>query len=196
MAWRIGAISGSLRNGSRNRALIEAARGLVPRTIAIEHVEIGGLPMFNEDLEAEGWPPGVDRLRDRVAGCDGLLFACPEYNHSLPGGLKNAIDWLSRPKPQDCPLWGKPVAVIGASSGKVGTARAQAQLREVLTYLGMPVLPGHEVLVGPAEPAFEDDRLTDEKARQLLAAMLAEFDRWLERHVPAARQTHEEGTDP
>ena len=196
MAWRIGAISGSLRSGSRNRALIETAKTLAPKSLDIDIVDIGGLPMFNEDVEAEGWPTGVDRLRDRVAGYDGLLIACPEYNHSIPGGLKNAIDWLSRPKPRECPLWGKPVAVMGASSGKVGTARAQAQLREVLAYLGMPVLPGREVLVGPAAQAFDGDRLTDDTARKLITTMLGEFDHWLARHVPVASAAEEEGTDP
>lgn len=196
MAWRIGAISGSLRSGSRNRALIEAAKALAPKSLEIETVDIGGLPMFNEDVEAEGWPPGVDRLRDRIAAFDGLLIACPEYNHSIAGGLKNAIDWLSRPKPRECPLWGKPVAVMGASSGKVGTARAQAQLREVLAYLGMPVLPGREVLVGPAAEAFDEDHLTDETARKLLTKMLSEFDHWLVRHVPVSSATDEEGNAP
>lgn len=195
MTWRIGAISGSLRQGSRNRALIEAARGLAPKSMEIETVDLTGLPMFNEDVEAEGWPPGVDRLRDRIAGFDGLLIACPEYNHSIPGGLKNAIDWLSRPKPRDCPLWGKPVAIMGVSSGKVGTARAQVHLREVLIYLGLPVLPGREVLVGPASEAFDGDRLTDERARRLIAQMLTEFDHWLVRHDPAPSAAEQEGTD-
>lgn len=183
---RIAGISGSLRAGSFNAALLRCAREMAPQGMDVDILSIDGLPSFNEDLEEGGYPVGVQKLRERVEACQGILIATPEYNHGLPGVLKNAIDWLSRGK--DAPLKGKPLAMMGASSGKVGTARAQIHLREIGLYLGMPVLPGLEIAIGPAADAFDADlRLTDETAREKLAALLAAFDRWLVLHVPAAQ---------
>lgn len=189
---RIAGISGSLRRASFNSALLRHAREMAPQGMDIDILSIDGLPAFNEDLEDGGYPVGVQMLRDRIEACQGMLIATPEYNHGIPGVLKNAIDWLSRGK--DSPLKGKPLAIMGASSGKVGTARAQMQMREMGHYLSMPVLPGIEVAVGPAKGAFDDNlRLTDDTAREKLAGLLAAFDAWIPLHVPAARK-QQEGT--
>lgn len=191
---RIAGLSGSLRERSYNSALLRTARDMAPQGMDIDILSIDGLPAFNADLEQDGYPVGVQRLRDRIDACQGVLVATPEYNHGVPGVLKNAIDWLSRGK--DAPLKGKPLAIIGASTGKVGTARAQMQLREMGLYLSMPVLPGIEVAVGPAKDAFDDDlRLTDDTTRDLLHRLLAAFGQWLPLHVPAAeRKDQPEGT--
>lgn len=191
---RIAGLSGSLRAGSFNSALLRAARDMAPQGMEIDILSIDGLPAFNEELEDGGYPVGVQKLRDRIEACQGVLIATPEYNHGVPGVLKNAIDWLSRGK--DAPLKGKPLAIMGASTGKVGTARAQMQMREMGHYLSMPVLPGIEVAVGPAKDAFDDDlRLTDDRARDLLNRLLLAFDRWLPLHVPASRDNDtQEGT--
>lgn len=180
---RIAGISGSLRQGSYNSALLRTARDMAPEGMDIDILSIDGLPAFNEDLEDGGYPVGVQMLRDKVDACQGVLIATPEYNHGIPGVLKNAIDWLSRGK--DNPLKGKPLAILGASSGKVGTARAQMQMREMGHYLSMPVLPGHEVAVGPAKDAFDDHlKLTDDTAREKLNQLLAAYNNWLSRHAP------------
>lgn len=183
---RIAGLAGSLREKSFNAALLRAARDMAPAGIEIDILSIDGLPAFNEDVEAEGYPTGVAMLRQRVGACQAILIATPEYNHGLPGGLKNAIDWLSRGK--DSPLKHKPLAMMGASSGKVGTARAQMQLRELGLYLSMPVLPGGEIAVGPAKDAFDDQlRLTDAVTREKLASLLSRFGPWIEAnpHPPA-----------
>lgn len=192
---RIAGLSGSLREGSYNSALLRAARDMAPQGMDIDILSIDGLPPFNADLEEGGYPVGVQKLRDRIDACQGVLIATPEYNHGVPGVLKNAIDWLSRGK--DTPLKGKPLAIMGASSGKVGTARAQMQMREMGLYLAMPVLPGIEVAVGPAKDAFDDDlRLTDDTARDLLNRLLLAFESWLPLHVPAAQEQETRGRTP
>jgi chromate reductase len=192
---RVAGLSGSLREGSFNAALLRAARDLSPPGMEIDILSIDGLPGFNEDLEAGGYPIGVERLRARVEVCQAVLIATPEYNHGLPGVLKNALDWLSRGK--DSPLKNKPLAMMGASSGKVGTARAQVHLRELGIYLGMPVLGGVEVAVGPAAPAFDAAlHLTDDTTRDRLRDLLERFHDWTLQHpLPDARPTSSTATN-
>jgi len=177
------AIAGSLRRGSLNRFLLRAAAGLAPAgmTIAVEE-DLASIPLFDEDLETAtaGGPEPVSRLRAKVASADGLLIATPEYNHSIPGVLKNAIDWLSREAGGEV-LAGKPVAVVGASGGPWGTRLSQAALRQVLYATESPVLPRPALFLRDARRLFDESgRLTDASTRDRLAAVLAAFARWMD----------------
>ena len=179
---RIAAISGSLREGSYNTALLRAAIDLKPETLQVDIVTLHDVPLFSEDVEARGWPPPVEKLRDRIAAADGLIPATPEYNYSVPGVLKNAIDWLSRPE-GDSPIFGKPVAIIGASISRIGTARAQAHLRSIAFYNGLPLLPTSEVLVAKAQEKFDEKgNLTDEDTKYFMRDMLAKLADWVTLH--------------
>jgi len=169
-------ISGSLRKASYNRALLRAASELLPAEMTLEIFDLSLLPMFNQDIE-KPFPEAVEDFRRRVAEADALLIATPEYNSSLSGALKNAIDWASR-APQ-VPLIGKPVAMMGASTGMFGTVRAQLQLRQVLTYIGALPLGKPEVLVARAEKAFDaEGKLVDEATRGFLRDLLAALVVW------------------
>lgn len=174
-------ITGSLRRDSYNRRLLEAAGELVPPGIALHVADsLGELPHFDEDLEraTAGGPPAVRRLRDRVATAEALLIATPEYNQSFPGALKNAIDWLSRPGPGRV-LRGKPVAILGASTGRWGTRLAQAGLRHVLTATGALVLPQPTVFVSQAAQLFDErGRLIEGAAQEALRELLRALDAW------------------
>ncbi|HET9451619.1 MAG TPA: NAD(P)H-dependent oxidoreductase [Aggregicoccus sp.] len=174
-------ISGSLRRDSYNRRLLEAAGALVPPGMVLHLGEpLGELPHFDEDLEraTAGGPPAVRRLREKVAAAEALLIATPEYNQSFPGALKNAIDWLSRPGPEDV-LSGKPVAIFGASTGRWGTRLAQAGLRHVLTATGALVLPQPAVFVAQADRHFDErGTLTDGSTLEALRELLRALDAW------------------
>ena len=138
---RIMGIAGSLRRGSYNRALLDAARAQTPASMTIEPFALDDVPLYNADLDADGRRPvAVERLKKAVADAGALLIATPEYNHTVPGVLQNAIDWASRPGLK-CPLAGKPVAIMGTSVGVVGTARAQQQLKLVLMSTLALVMP-------------------------------------------------------
>src|SRR5690606_8909776 len=167
--------------GSFNSALVEAARELAPAAMRIELGAIGDLPLYNADLDADGGPPPVRRLKDQVSAADGLLIATPEYNYGIPGGLKNAIDWVSRPAFRS-PLAHKPVAIMGATISAAGTARAQGQLKQVLLGTLSEVFPHPEVLVAHAQTRFDAERrLTDQATRDALATMLERYAAWLRR---------------
>ena len=181
------AFAGSLRRGSFNRALIRAAQELSPEAMEIEVIEIGGLPFYNADVEAEGDPASVAAYKNSLGGADGILIATPEYNDGIPGVLTTAIDWGSR-LPGRAPLAGKPVAVMGASPSRVGTARAQLHLRQLLSHVHARVLPSPELLVASAHQRFDRDlRLTDESTRDILANLLQRFSRWIARERAAAQ---------
>lgn len=183
MAHRIAAISGSLREGSYNTAMLHAMKALAPGTLEIDVLTIDGVEPFNEDVEAEGWPPGVTRLRQQVEPTDGVILASPEYNYSLSGVMKNAIDWLSRPTGEG-PIVGKPVLIAGASMSSVGTARAQGHLRSIAFYNAMPVCPTAEILLGGAQEKFDDNgRLTDGETRKFISGALEDFADWVGRFV-------------
>lgn len=166
-------ISGSLRLGSYNTSLLGAAAGLLPDEVEFELW--GGLkevPPYDEDDDTEEAPAAVAALREAIAGADAVLFATPEYNSSVPGQLKNAIDWASRP-PATSPLRNKPVAVVGASTGAFGAVGSQAELRQVLASTGARVVEG-DVAVGHAPTRFDEDgRLVDENLLEQLEEVVA-----------------------
>jgi len=178
---RVLGFAGSLRAASYNRMLLRAAVELAPEGMEIEVFDIGGIPLFNEDVEAAGTPPAVEAFRDAIRRADALLIATPEYNHGVPGVLKNAIDWASRP-PRRSVLAGKPAAVFGASPGATGTARAQTQLRASFVFTDTPVLPQPEVLVFRAHEKFDaDGRLSDEPSRAFVGRLLVALADWTQR---------------
>jgi chromate reductase len=168
------AIAGSLRRDSLNRRLVEAAAACAPDGIEVRvYRGLGELPPFNQDLETGAFAAGpVRELREQLAAAHGLLIATPEYNHSVPGVLKNAIDWLSRPSSGEV-LVGKPVAVVGASAGRWGTRLAQAALRQALFATESLVVTGPALYLAHTDAAFDSSgRLTDEAARSALRQIL------------------------
>jgi chromate reductase len=169
---RILGISGSLRRGSHNTGLLRAAADLLPPGVELEIFEgIRDLPPYDADLDSELAHPAVARLRQAIASADGVLIATPEYNGSIPGGLKNALDWASRPFPENS-LRGKPVGVVGASTGLFGAVWAQAETRKVLGVIGADVID-HELPVGQADAAFADDgQLIEPEQRAVLADLV------------------------
>ena len=171
-------LSGSLRRGSYNAALLRAARELMPDGAELVIGTIGGIPLYDEDVEtAEGIPEPVTALKDAIAGADGLLLATPEYNNSIPGVFKNAIDWLSRP-PADIGrvFGGKPVALIGASPGGFGTILSQNAWLPVLRTLGTEFWSEGRLLVSRARNVFDQDgALTDETIREQLRRFVQDF---------------------
>ncbi|MGD0483785.1 MAG: NAD(P)H-dependent oxidoreductase [Gemmatimonadales bacterium] len=176
-------IAGSLRKASFNRAALRAARQLVPEGARIEIFELDGIPPFNQDLENDP-PPRVKELKAAVRAADALLFVSPEYNYSIPGVLKNAIDWGSRPPKDNC--WaGKPGALMGVSGGLLGTARMQYHLRQVFLNIGVQAVARPEVMIGQAAQKFDADlNLTDVATRefvQQLVVALVDWARLLER---------------
>jgi chromate reductase len=173
-------IAGSLRRGSFNRALIRAALDLAPDGMTIETFDLSPLPLFNADVEELGDPLSVAEFKQAIRDADALLIATPEYNYGMPGVLKNALDWASRPP--ESPLNNKPVAIMGASPGRTGTARSQLQLRQTLQSTRSPTMPGPEVLVAQAhELVNEDGVLTDDKTRQYVAKLLEALAEWVPR---------------
>ena len=173
-------ISGSLRKGSFNSAALRAAQGLAPEGMTIDTAEIGDIPLYNEDLRSAGVPPSVERLRGQIAAADALLFVSPEYNFSVPGVLKNAIDWASRPPNQ--PFNEKPLAIMGASGGPLGTARGQYHLRQVLYGLNAYVLNKPEVFIGQAGTKFDEaGNLTDQTTKDFIGKLLVALAAWTER---------------
>jgi chromate reductase len=166
-------ISGSLRDGSYNTRLLRAASELLPPDVDFEiWDDLKAVPPYDEDDDVQPAPAGVAVLREALAGADAVLFATPEYNWSVPGVLKNAIDWASRPLASN-PLRNKPVAVVGASTGVFGAVWSQAELRKVLSATGARVLE-HEVAVGQAPPRFDDEgRLVDAEFREQLGKVVA-----------------------
>ena len=173
---RIVALSGSLRRASFNTGLLKAAESLFPETVEVH--TIADIPLYDADLEAEhGVPDAVARLKDRVAGADGLLLASPEYNNSVPGAFKNAVDWMSRP-PDDIPrvFHDRPVALIGATPGGFGTAMAQSAWLPVLRTLRMrPYFQGRLMVSRATELFDKQGRLTDDKTRASLETFLEGF---------------------
>jgi chromate reductase len=179
-------IAGSLRRDSFNRSLLRAAQEVAPPGMAIRIWEgLGAIPPYDGDVEAGGMPGPVGELKARIEQAGALLVVTPEYNHSVPGVLKNALDWASRPAGRSS-LRGKVVAIAGASTGGFGTVRSQADLRRILAAMGATVVPAPEVLVSQAAQKVDaSGRLADEATRKILGKLLAELARWVDR-FPAA----------
>ncbi len=168
---RILGISGSLRRASYNRAVLRAAANLAPEGAVVEMVELDGIPLFNQDDEANPNDKVVE-LKSRVREADALLFVTPEYNYSVPGVLKNAIDWASRPYGDNA--WdGKAAAIMGASPGTLGTARAQYHLRQIFVFLNVFPVNQPEVLISNAPQHFDaEGNLTDETTKKFMRQLL------------------------
>jgi chromate reductase len=177
-AIHVVAVAGSLRQKSYNRAALHAARELLPEDMTLEVFDIGAIPLFNEDVEAQGYPDSVQQFKARIAASDAMLISTPEYNYSMPGVLKNALDWASRPA-SATPLNGKPLAIMGVSSGPWGTARAQLHLRQSCVYFNMHPLNRPVVQISHAEAKFDTaGTLKDEAGRHQIRALLEALAVW------------------
>ena len=173
--------AGSLRRASYNRGVVRAAAELAPTGIVVEVAHLDDIPLYNQDVEDAGEPASVVAWKAAIARADALLVATPEYNHGIPGVLKNAIDWASRPRVTS-PLRDKPVAVMGATPGRGSTARAQAQLRDAFVFTGACVMPLPELLVGQAGSHFDGDgNVTDPELRRSIVELVEALAAWTRR---------------
>lgn len=177
-------LCGSLRRDSYNRAVLRAAQALAPAAgMRIEAADISDVPLYNEDVYSEGFPAPVERLREQVRAADALLFVTPEYNYSVPGVLKNAVDWVSRPPDQ--PFAGKPAAIMGASPGAFGTARAQYHLRQTLVFLDVHPLNRPEVMISSAHERIDaQGELNHAPTREFIGKLLAALAAWTRQLTP------------
>jgi chromate reductase len=178
--YDIVSISGSLRMGSLNTRLLEAAAALAPEGARIERFCLRDIPLYHADVEAQGIPDSVQALKDAIAGAHGVLIATPEYNYSVPGVLKNAIDWASRPGYKSV-FVGKPVAIVSASGSAIGGARAQGHLKQILLAMLAEVYPAPELAVGGASKAFDEQsgKLTDDAVKARLERFVADYVAWM-----------------
>lgn len=170
-------IAGSLRGGSYNRMALKAASGLAPEGSVVEIFDLAGIPVFNQDDDKDP-PARVTEFKSSIKAADAILISTPEYNYSVPGVLKNAIDWASRPY-GDSAWEGKPVAIMGASTGILGTARAQYHLRQTFVFLNMFPVNRPEVMIGHAHERFDQEgNLTDEVTAALIRDLLKNLVEW------------------
>jgi chromate reductase len=176
--------AGSLRRASFNRSLLHAAQTLAPEGMEITAFDLLAVPLYNADVEAEGDPQGVAAFKQAIREADAVLMVTPEYNHGVPGVMKNAVDWASRP-PQSAPLARKPVGIIGASPGVTGSARGQSQLRQAFEFTNSYCMPQPELLVFRAHEKFDaEGRLVDEATATYLRRYLEAFLEWARRLAP------------
>ena len=174
MSISVVALSGSLRKKSVNTWLLNAAIELAPAGMSIEIVDLAPFPLYDDDVRLVAYPPVVQALRDKIAAADALLLASPEYNYSVSGVLKNAIDWVSRPP--GALFAGKPTAIIGAATGLFGSIRGQNHLRAIMAGLDAAVLHKPEVMVAQAAAKFDEaGKFTDEAGRKLLGELMAKL---------------------
>ena len=171
-------LCGSLRRASFNHAALRLAGELMPSTMKLDIVDWRHLPVFDGDVLAQGLPPEVAVVRERIRCADAVLFASPEYNFSIPGGLKNVLDWVSRG--EDQPFAHKPTAILSASGGPLGGARMQYDFRKVMLYLNSPMLVKPEVFIGNAQTKFDEHgRCTDETTRKFIGDQMLAFEKWI-----------------
>ena len=168
--------AGSLRKDSYNKALLVAASSMMPGDATLQIFDLEGIPPYNQDLEGD-LPPRVREFKEKIRAADALLIATPEYNYSMPGVLKNAIDWASRP-PGDNAFDGKPAAIMGATIGMLGTARAQGHLRQTFVFLNVHALNSPEVMVPMVTNKFKKGILVDVKTKEILAGLLGNLVAW------------------
>jgi chromate reductase len=175
---RIAAFAGSLRRASYNRGLVRAAAESPPLGVTIDVLDLAAIPLYDQDVEDAGEPPPVLALKRAIAEADALLVATPEYNHGIPGVLKNAVDWASRPRATSV-LRDLPVGIMGASTGPGATARAQAQLRDAFVFTGACVMPQPELLVRTADRRFDEDgNVADPQLRASIIDLVAALRVW------------------
>lgn len=174
---RIAGLCGSLRTQSYNMMALKTAGAVMPDGMRLEIESIADLPLYSADVQAQGFPEGVTRLVEAIRAADAVLIASPEYNYSVPGVLKNAIDWVSRVDAQ--PFNDKPVAILGASMGPVGTARMQYDLRKIMLFLNANVLVKPEIFIGVAQHKFDaSGELTDETTRKYIGEQMKALKAW------------------
>ncbi|MGM1034052.1 MAG: NADPH-dependent FMN reductase [Bacillota bacterium] len=184
MTRTIGLICGSLRENSYNRIIAQSLTDMVD-SYQFRWIEINDLPLFNEDLEISGVPETVTSFKIAIQDVDGIIIVSPEYNSGMPGVLKNALDWASRPR-ESAVLTKKPVGLIGATPGGMGTAFAQMQIRQVLEAMQVHVLPFQKMLISQVHKKIDSDRkvLTDDQTKRYLERYLQQFIHWID-HTPA-----------
>lgn len=179
--YTIGVIVGSLRKESINRQLANALFKMAPPEFAFKHIEIADLPLYNQDLDGKQ-PASVNNFKQEIMQCQGLIFVTPEYNRSIPGVLKNALDQGSRPYGQSA--WtGKPAGVLGISVGTIGTALAQQHLRNILAYLDVPTLGQPEVFMQAKEGLFDSSGNIGEQSKQFLQNWMDKYAAWVKQHA-------------
>jgi len=188
MSHDVAVLIGSLRRDSFNRKTANTLKAIAPPGLALEIVEIGALPLYNMDLEADV-PAPWRGFRDRIRRAEAVLFLTPEYNRSVPGVLKNALDVGSRP-PQKSVWTGKPAGVISVTTGLLGAFGANHHLRQSLVTLDMPTMPHPEIYIAQAAELFDGDRLIVDDTRALLRDFLAAFERWIGRFANVSAQAH------
>ncbi|MFC9598836.1 NADPH-dependent FMN reductase [Peribacillus butanolivorans] len=183
MTRTIGLICGSLRENSYNRIIAQSLTDMVD-SFQFRWIEINDLPLFNEDLEISGVPETVTSFKSAIQDVDGIIIVSPEYNSGIPGVLKNALDWASRPQ-ESAVLTKKPVGLIGATPGGLGTAFAQMQLRQILEAMQVHVLPFQKMLISQVHKKIDSDRkvLTDDQTKRYLERYLQQFIHWID-HTP------------
>lgn len=184
--YKILGISGSLRAKSYNHMALKSAQQLMPEGMTLEVIDYSDIPLYNQDDQSPATLAAVERLRAKVADADALLIASPEYNYSVSGVLKNAIDWLSRTSPQ--PFKEKPVALMSATQGPVGGARNQYELRKILGGLEAFVMHKPEIFMGMCQNRFDDKgELTDATTRKFIGDQMVALQGWITRLTPAAK---------
>ncbi len=180
-SYRIGVVVGSLRKDSFNRTLAHALTGLAPEGFTFEYLEIGDLPLYNQDHDGHQ-ADSVKRLKGEIMAVAGLVFVTPEYNRSIPGVLKNALDHASRPYGES--VWaGKPAGILGVSVGTIGTAIAQQHLRTILAYLDVPTLGQPEVFLQAGAGLFDESGGIDTESRKFLQSWMNRYVAWVQRHA-------------
>lgn len=183
MSFNVIALSGSLRQASTNTMALRAAQKLAPEGMEITIADIAGIPLYNEDVRAAGEPAAVSALKAQIHAADAVLIATPEYNFSIPGVLKNTLDWMSRPP--EPPFDGKPVAIMGASPGQVGTARVQYHLRQALVFLNTFTVNRPEVFINHSGSKFNAaGELTDEATAKFITELLVSLRTLAQRVAP------------
>ncbi len=183
MTRKVAVVVGSLRKASFNRKMAHAIMALAPPSLAMSIVEIGDLPLYNQDLETATPPAPWQQFRDAIRACDALLFVTPEYNRSMPGVLKNAIDVGSRPSGKG--VWsGRPAAVVSVTQGALGALGANFALRQSLVAVNAPAMASPEAYIGQAASLFDESgNLVNDGTRDFLAKFVAAFEKWIERNA-------------